>query len=123
VTGATGAKNPASISSSFFDDQPEIDLRDFDAKFQEFLAVHEPEDGRQENPTWKFFRERGYPGEGKPFKEGGWMPIFYIEDDKGGIDSFGLAFMFKLAHQRTTHDLLRNSASTHIDETTSTCRR
>jgi hypothetical protein len=54
-----------------------------------------PDDGRPINPNWAFFWNEGYPGEA-PFKKGGWMPIFYLEDtnDQYRIESFGLAFMF-----------------------------
>jgi CRISPR-associated protein (TIGR03986 family) len=117
VTGATGASNPAKhMEFFFFADKPAERPEGLDRKYEEFLAIHQPEDGRPANPTWKFFRDRGYPGDdNKPFKDGGWMPIFYLEDDEGRIDSFGLAFMFKLAHKGTTHDLLRNSSPDHLD--------
>lgn len=99
----------------FFDEAPEKPLEDFAARFDEFLAIHQPDDGRRENPNWKFFRDHGYPGE-LPFNRGGWMPIFYLPDDSGGIESFGLAFMFKLAHEKRTLDLLKNSSPHHVAE-------
>jgi len=105
----------------FYNEQPAEPLPNFKEKFQEFLSIHQPEDGRKINPNWEFFKDTGYPGEGafepkqKGAYPGGWMPIFYLPDDKGGIDSFGLAFMFKLAHQFNTHDMLRNSSPDHLD--------
>lgn len=105
----------------FYNEQPAEPLPNFEEKFQEFLSIHQPEDGRKINPNWEFFKNTGYPGEGafepkqKDAYPGGWMPIFYLPDDKGGIDSFGLAFMFKLAHQFNTHDMLRNSSPDHLD--------
>jgi CRISPR-associated protein (TIGR03986 family) len=86
-------------------------------QFDEFLSIHAPNDGRDHNPNWLFFKTRGYPGE-KAFDKHGRMPIFYITDQTGRVDSFGLAFMFKLAHSKTTHQLLQNSTHDHLIGTT-----
>jgi RAMP superfamily protein len=100
----------------FFNAQPGEELKDFQPKFDEFLSIHQPGDGPSINPNWQYFREDGYPREG-PFEDGGWMPIFYLPDEAGGVDSFGLAYMFKMAHAKTTHELLMNSSPDHADET------
>ncbi len=99
----------------FFDEQPPVELKQFEERWQEFRSIHEPDDGRPHNRNWEFFRDEGYPGEA-PFNSGGWMPIFYLEDanDKDRIESFGLAFMFKLAHEQRTLDLLCNSNPRHL---------
>lgn len=111
-------RNPRQASKHleffFFDEEPPVELAEFQARFDEFLSIHEPDDGRRENPNWRFFRDTGYPGE-SPFRQGGWMPIFYLDDGEGGIESFGLAFMFKLAHEKRTLDLLRNSDPRHVE--------
>lgn len=91
-----------------------------EALFEEFLSIHDPDDGRKKNDAWLYFRDKGYPvdpftgGGNKSFKNGGWMPIFYIKDGDR-IDSFGLAFMFKMAHKNSTHALLKNSTPAHLD--------
>jgi CRISPR-associated protein (TIGR03986 family) len=100
----------------FFDEKPPIELKQFDERWEEFKSIHEPDDGRPVNPNWKFFRDEGYPDEEErvPFKNGGWMPIFFLADGNGGIESFGLAFMFKLAHEQRTLDLVSNSSPRHL---------
>jgi len=51
------------------------------------------------------------------------MPIFYIAgkgqdgcEDPYNILSFGLAYMFKLAHENTARELVRNSHAEHLPE-------
>jgi CRISPR-associated protein (TIGR03986 family) len=84
----------------------------FAQKFQEFIEIHDPQDGRPPNESWPYYRDTGY--EGSPFRSGGWMPVFYIEDGNKKIESFGVAYMFKLAHQFDTHDMLKHSCEDHI---------
>lgn len=79
--------------------------------FQEFLDIHAPDDGREQSTAWKYLNEKGHPSF-KPFKDGGEIPIFYLEE-KNEIVSFGLAMMFRLAHKLTTRDLLLNSHADH----------
>jgi CRISPR-associated protein (TIGR03986 family) len=115
-------KNPGRPSKHleffFFDEQPAKELPQFEDRWEEFKSIHEPDDGRPVNPNWEYFRDKGYPGEEDrvPFKNGGWMPIFYLENanDKDRIESFGLAFMFKLAHELLTRELLINSSPDHL---------
>lgn len=112
----------------------------FGEQFRDFIAVHNP--GRlgaflkdrqtamdeilfprtqdaDANSSWEFFRDFGYPGPSNTegaFRNGGWMPIFYIGDDTKAvptIEAFGLAFMFKLAHKNSTHEMLENSCLDH----------
>jgi CRISPR-associated protein (TIGR03986 family) len=99
----------------FYDEQDEFELgEDFEDRFKEFEQIHEPNDGRPKNPNWAYYRDTGYQG------TNGWMPIFYLADaiDDSKIESFGLAFMFKLAHKNDTHDMLQNSSATHVDKKT-----
>jgi CRISPR-associated protein (TIGR03986 family) len=116
MSGNTGVKTPAKhMEFFFFDDKPTINLStDFSARFEEFLEIHEPNDGRPKNPNWSNYRDNGYPGE-KPFRDGGWMPIFYLGNTEK-IESFGLAYMFKLAHLHDTHTMLAHSSSQHSDK-------
>jgi CRISPR-associated protein (TIGR03986 family) len=111
----------------FFNEQEEKELPEgFQDRFEEFLSIHQPNDGqgrtvsrqpngKKEISNWEFFRDKGYPGE-ESFNDGGWMPIFYLDDGKEGIESFGLASMFKLAHANRTLDLLRNSNPRHLTQ-------
>lgn len=124
VTGLSGPKNGQLVLTGnpspnkhmeffFFDETAPTRLPDFRERFDEFLSIHEPNDGRSHNPSWAYFKKKGYGG-GPSFDEGGWMPIFYLPSSNGGIESFGLAFMFKLAHKKTTGDLLSNSSIDHM---------
>jgi CRISPR-associated protein (TIGR03986 family) len=119
LSGNTGSKNPAKHMEFFFyNEQAPVELEpNFSDRFKEFKEIHEPDDGRPKNPNWAYYRDSGYPGE-TSFKNGGWMPIFYLGDTAHPlrIESFGLAFMFKLAHENDTHDMLKNSNSDHCSE-------
>jgi CRISPR-associated protein (TIGR03986 family) len=70
-----------------------------------FLDVHE----RQEKPseTWKFWFGRYQRGETDR------IPVFYLEKDRC-IAALGLAMMFKLAQDRTTHDMIRTTGPGHV---------
>jgi len=101
----------------FYDDGAPVTLaNDFADRFDEFESIHAPDDGRPPNGSWKFYRDEGYAGDA--FSEGGWMPIFWLGDlDNDGqpsITSFGLAFMFKLAHEHDTHRMLFHSTKEHV---------
>ncbi len=101
----------------FYGSNSEIPLSSsFEDRFGEFLAIHQPDDGRPTNPNWEFYRDNGHPSY-KPFEQGGWMPIFYLENLAGEPKSFGLAFMFKLAHELDTHQMLENSSASHLNKT------
>lgn len=115
LTGSP-ARSRKHMEFFFYDEKDAEVLEGFGDKFKEFLDIHAPEDGRGKNPNWQYFEATGYAG--KPFKSGGWMPIFYLADssDPAKIDTFGLAFMFKLAHKATTHELLANSHQDHLDD-------
>jgi CRISPR-associated protein (TIGR03986 family) len=123
LTGHTGAQPTKHLEFFFYGDGPEQKLpSDFRNRFAEFEAIHDPSDGRKPNKNWEFYRDKGYPGEAMSFSEGGWMPIFYLGSPPSAtqgevkIESFGLAFMFKLAHRNDTHQMLANSTPTHCDD-------
>ena len=94
--------------------------------FEDFISIHQPDDGRPISNAWEFYRDAGYPidpfekqlVEGRPFRDGGWMPIFFLEEDEE-IVSIGLAFMFKLAQNYSTHQMLGHSSQEHILHETS----
>jgi CRISPR-associated protein (TIGR03986 family) len=121
----TGVGAPGKLKEWLFKPSGPIEtLSDFEARFAEFLQIHEPDDGRDANPNWEYYRDTGYLADPEnfghsqsapAFNKGGWMPIFYLET-KGRIDTFGLAGMFKKAHAQSTHDLLRNSSRDHLED-------
>lgn len=103
----------------FFNERTEEEFELSSAKFDEFRDIHEPDDGRNANESWTYYNNEGYRGE-KKFADGGRMPVFYLPQvDQSGhllnrtVESFGLAFMFKLAHAGSTHDLIGNSTPSH----------
>jgi CRISPR-associated protein (TIGR03986 family) len=120
VTGNTGVSGPKAKKSEFVfvetADRPLIPVSD--DVHQDFLFIHESgrdDDKSKWNPTWRLYRERGYPrgAAAKPFPQGD-IPVFFIREG-GAVASIGLAFMFKLAHEKSTHDLLQNSDPAHVD--------
>ena len=91
-----------------------------DEPFQLFMELHQPNDGRKENPNWHFYRDIGYPspplGAPAPFKNGGAMPVFYLEEGSGAsakIVGIGLASMFKLPHRATVRQLMSHTNPGH----------
>jgi len=71
-----------------------------------FLYLHEAQKGRDANPNWEFWKdeyERGQP-----------VPIFYWLDETGKLGTLGMAFAFKAAHEKSTHDLLAHSSPDHV---------
>jgi len=89
-------------NSSSLDEQPPIELTAVSRSgTRNSCPSTKPDDGRAENPKLEISSEMSaYPGPNDRFRSGGWVPIFYLDDGKGGIESFGLAFMFKMAHEK-----------------------
>jgi CRISPR-associated protein (TIGR03986 family) len=120
VTGNTGARKAAAKKKEFVfeeTDDPALEVAS-DVK-RDFRYIHEgggTDDTSRWNPTWVHFCEKGYAKGGAPvrFDCGGAVPVFYIEEQKQ-VASFGLAYMFKLAHAKSTHDLLSNSTPDQIE--------
>lgn len=81
--------------------------------FDAFKDIHVPGDGRPENPNWKYW-------DGKLKADPATrVPVFYITQDGlqcGTVKSFGLAMMFKLAHELSVHDVLRSTSARHLDD-------
>ena len=75
-----------------------------DETWKAFEYLHLVQPGRPINPNWEFWESE--------FKEGNPVPVFYWGNDTQ-IENFGMAFAFKAAHSRSTHDLLANSNSGH----------
>ena len=73
--------------------------------WRDFKLIHMEQPGRAANPNWTYWKAE--------FERGGAVPVFYLLDGSGKIATFGTAFMFKIAMELTTHDMLRNSSSDH----------
>lgn len=54
----------------------------------------------------KMYKSSGYPG----------MPIFYLTNEEGSVDSFGLAQMYKLPYKNTLHDAIKNSSEDNFSD-------
>jgi CRISPR-associated protein (TIGR03986 family) len=111
-TGNTGAGNPGKKAEFFFYNvEGDSESLRIDAKvFGAFKDIHDPDDGRPVNPTWRYW-------------EGRWksdrkirIPVFYILDEDGKcIESFGLAMMFKLAHANSVHQMIERTSAAHLE--------
>lgn len=113
-TGNSGIKKPAKKAEFFFYDVKGDNYalpveRDV---FAAFSAIHDPDDGRPVNPTWRYWKQRW----SKDSKVR--IPVFFIQDDADRVETFGLAMMFKLAHEKSVKELIRNSSSKHTAEDT-----
>lgn len=124
ITGNAGnATKPKAKEFIFVVDPTASEITLDSSVVRAFRFIHEDrgnEDQENWNPTWRLFWNQGYPlmqtQERKSFKDGGWIPVFYIQDDENKVTSVGLAQMFKLAHSHSTLDLLENSAKEHLKE-------
>jgi CRISPR-associated protein (TIGR03986 family) len=77
--------------------------------WKDFELIHEEQLGAAGGTG-----NRAWPDYWKPrFRAGNPVPVFYIEEG-GRITSFGLASMFRMAHELTTHDLLANASPDHL---------
>ncbi|MGE0705713.1 MAG: TIGR03986 family CRISPR-associated RAMP protein [Vicinamibacterales bacterium] len=106
ISGNTGQRGRRGKKAEFFFHGPEGAptpiKRDV---IRDFLLIHE------ENPTWLLWKKRIDKGVSNR------IPVFYITSDgtpEGEVVSFGLAFMFKLAHQKSTHELIANTSPRHL---------
>ncbi len=123
VTGPVGSKKKEFV----FVENAHLPTHTLDeAAIRDFRHIHE-QGGKLDdtehsgwNETWRYLWVDGYPKESvRPFgndKLGGRIPVFFIIE-AGRVASFGLAYMFKLAHELSTHDMLRNSHADHLDAT------
>lgn len=74
---------------------------------RDFRFLHDAEPGRKESPAWTFWKP--YFNSGEP------IPVFYLIES-GKVASFGMAYMFKAAHTKSTHELLAHSAPDHVED-------
>ena len=78
-----------------------------DDVWEAFLLLHEEQPGRERNPNWDFWRDE--------FESERRVPVFYWEETSGEVTTLGMAFAFKAAHRKSTHDLLGHSCEGHLD--------
>lgn len=62
-------------------------------KRRDFESIHRNPNTGQPNEEWGYWLEQG-----------GRVPIFWLEDDAGGLRAFGLAMMFRLAYAKSTRE-------------------
>jgi CRISPR-associated protein (TIGR03986 family) len=120
MTGNTGAKDRAKYRAFVFvGNSSATDIILTPEEIAEFKFINQDggnADTKHWNDTWRHFQTSGY-GDDLPVRQGGRIPIFYIDDTtgRGGIQ-MGLASMFKLAHAQSPKDLLRNSDPDHLNK-------
>ena len=109
--GAANAPGKKKFEFFFYAPEPnQAKWLDAAPVWDDFRLIHEPQAGQAGgtgNASWPFWKDRAFT-KGKP------VPVFYIEDDAGGVASFGLAMMFRLAHAAKTSDLLANASPEHL---------
>jgi CRISPR-associated protein (TIGR03986 family) len=78
--------------------------------WRDFESIHEAQPGRKINPNWECWKS--------DFESNLAVPVFYLvdPDDTQKVTTFGTAFMFKVAHENDTHDMLKNSSEDHFSE-------
>lgn len=87
----------------FFDTEHSVEVSD--EAWRKFIAVHEEQE--KENQTWVWRREQLDRGEA--------IPVFWLSNDRDEVDQLGLAMMFKLAADNSTHDMIKNTNPKHCD--------
>jgi CRISPR-associated protein (TIGR03986 family) len=102
----------------FFYDKSDTEILIDQQEFNEFLDINEPSDGRTIHPTWNLFKNR--------FNCGQEIPVFWIELDGQRVITkghsvrpriaLGMAYMFKISHEQSTHDLIKNSSPDHLQK-------
>ncbi len=63
---------------------------------EDFESVHRDPNTRKPNKEWDWWRARLYRGEE--------VPVFWLDDGRGGVRAMGLAMMFRLAYRHSTRD-------------------
>lgn len=108
-TGNSGIKDPAKKAEFFFYNSvaDEGALAVDPAVFGAFKDIHAPDDGRPPNPTWRYWEPRWSNDYGTR------IPVFYIRNKEQQVESFGLAMMFKLAHENSVRQVIEHSSADH----------
>ncbi len=83
-----------------------------DDVMRDFEANHGRDQGERHGGQAKPNDEWGYWKQ--TFEKGGRVPVFYLKDKEGRVESFGLAQMYRLAYKHTVGDAVRNSSAAHL---------
>lgn len=80
-------------------------MHDFEFIHSEQSSAH----GKpQPNEEWAYWK--------KHLESGERVPVFYLEDNTGKLESMGLAMMFRLPYKNTIHDAIRQTSPDHLDQ-------
>lgn len=79
---------------------------------KEFVFIHSDQSSAhskpQPNAEWAYWK--------KHLENGERVPVFYLEDSNGKLESMGLAMMFRLPYKNTIHKAIDNTSPDHLDE-------
>ncbi|MCG5536615.1 TIGR03986 family CRISPR-associated RAMP protein [Ectothiorhodospira mobilis] len=86
------------------------------SKHMEFVFFDCEEESREvPEPVWRnFLQIHANSDDWEKWREKPWIPIFYLDDGKGGIASMGLALMYRLAYDNSIHEAIENTGSEHL---------
>ena len=90
-----GTKGKKHLEFIFYDESSAIDVSE--RVIQDFLRIHEA------SAVWAFWK-----------KQNARVPVFYLTDEKGQIQSLGLALMYRLAYPYSMHDMICHSSPDHL---------
>ena len=98
-----GQHRPKYLEFVFFDEKKPEPLPN--AIIQDFLNIH------RDTKEWKFWKSKTNENPG--------IPVFYIEDgyEQDGykqVKALGLAMMFRLAYNHSTHQMIRHTSPDHF---------
>lgn len=107
LTGICGRKHMDFI----FEDRNNNPIRIEQKLIKTFDDINIPDSSNQKEgialrKELKMYKSSGYPG----------MPIFYLTNEEGSVDSFGLAQMYKLPYKNTLHDAIKNSSEDNFSD-------
>lgn len=98
----TGQPSPQKSKEFFFYQNSDDLLSVDDATMAKFLSIH------NNLPEWEHW--------GEALRSGEAVPVFY-NIDNGMVSSFGLAQMYKLAYEKSIHDMIGQCSAQHLAET------
>jgi CRISPR-associated protein (TIGR03986 family) len=110
-TGNTGVPDPKKAKKAeffFYDREDKASAIPVpQAVYDGAKAIHTPNDGRQQNSSWLYWHDRWKADTTTE------IPVFYIADENKVVASFGLAMMFKLAHELSLKQIVANTSAKH----------
>ena len=89
--------HPKHLEFVFFDTKDNSKIKIEDKLYKEFCFIHSTVSNKTEpNEEWKYWKKKMQNGER--------VPVFYMSDSKGKIDSIGLAMMYRLPYKYSIKD-------------------